>query len=240
MDDLVTLAALSSTLFFFVISVALLARYRQVSLQLANSTDLGHDLWSALESRLTKQDERVLDLMGRMEVLQSRVLSSSTKASDPRTLDKVEIGTRLGGFYPPGNAEQESREVTQRDVSSSDRRFATLDETLRRQEEVVSSLADKFMEFQSRGTVNPSSTESVISEARPRQIDGTTERALIRELGEQSRTSVEIRNRFGISREHAARMLKTLMDRGLATRKEDKKPFVYQLTEKGRTYLSET
>lgn len=239
MDDLVTLAALSSTLFFFVISAALLARYRQVSLQLANSTDLGHDLWSALESRLTKQDERVLDLMGRMEVLQSRVLSSSTKASDPHTLDKVEVGSRFGGFYP-GNPEQESREVTQRDVSSSDRHFATLDERLRRQGEVVSSLADKFMEFQSRVTVNPSSTGSVITEARPRQIDGTTERALIRELGEQSRTSVEIRNRFGISREHAARMLKTLMDRGLAARKEDKKPFVYQLTEKGRTYLSET
>ena len=72
MDDLVTLAVLASSAFFVVLAFGLLLRYRQVSQRVNASTDLGHDLWAALEQRMKKQDERILDMMGRFEVIQSR------------------------------------------------------------------------------------------------------------------------------------------------------------------------
>jgi predicted transcriptional regulator len=39
-------------------------------------------------------------------------------------------------------------------------------------------------------------------------------------------------------REHTARMMESLFDKGLVTRDDSEKPFVYQLTEQGERYLS--
>jgi DNA-binding transcriptional ArsR family regulator len=76
-DDLVTAVLLASTGFFVALALGLLIRYRQVSQKITASTDLGYDLWQALEQRMKKQDERILDVMGRLEVVQSRVLGSA-------------------------------------------------------------------------------------------------------------------------------------------------------------------
>lgn len=75
MDDLATYALLTASFFFVALSFALLLRYRQISQRINVSTDLGRDLWSSLEQRLKKQDERILDMMGRFEVVQSRVMA---------------------------------------------------------------------------------------------------------------------------------------------------------------------
>jgi DNA-binding MarR family transcriptional regulator len=77
MDDLTTYALLTTSFFFVALALALLVRYRQVSQRISSSTDLGHDLWSSLEQRLKKQDERILDVMGRLEVIQARVMSAA-------------------------------------------------------------------------------------------------------------------------------------------------------------------
>jgi len=85
-DDLVTAVLLASAAFFVALGFGLLFRYRRLSQKITASSDLGHDLWSALEQRMKKQDERILDVMGRLEVIQSRVLalpSPQTSASPP-------------------------------------------------------------------------------------------------------------------------------------------------------------
>ena len=76
-DDLVTAILLATAVFFVVLAFGLLVRYRQVSQRITSSSDLGRDLWQALEQRMKKQDERILDVMGRLEVVQSRVLASA-------------------------------------------------------------------------------------------------------------------------------------------------------------------
>ena len=76
-DDVVAGALLASAAFFVALSFGLLLRYRQVSQKISASSDLGKDLWQALEQRMRKQDERILDLMGRLEVIQSRVLAAA-------------------------------------------------------------------------------------------------------------------------------------------------------------------
>jgi len=74
------------------------------------------------------------------------------------------------------------------------------------------------------------------SRRRPRGPE-ITSKDLLQMLGEKPRTSVEVRERFGISREHSARLLKRLFDRGLVVRNDSAKPFVYELTEQGRRLL---
>jgi DNA-binding transcriptional ArsR family regulator len=78
MVDVVTLALLAASFFFVALSFALLVKYRQVSERINVSTDLGRDLWTSLEQRLKKQDERILDMMGRVEVIQSRVMTAAS------------------------------------------------------------------------------------------------------------------------------------------------------------------
>jgi len=77
MDDLTTYALLATSFFFVALSVGLLVRYRRVSERINASTDLGRDLSQSLEQRLKKQDERILDMMGRLEVVQSRVVAAT-------------------------------------------------------------------------------------------------------------------------------------------------------------------
>ena len=82
-DDLVTGVLLASAAFFVALAFGLLVRYRQVSQKITASSDLGHDLWLALEQRMKKQDERILDVMGRLDVIQSRVLTAAPVQTPP-------------------------------------------------------------------------------------------------------------------------------------------------------------
>ena len=176
-----TLAALASSAFFVALSFGLLLRYKQVSQRINASTDLGQDLWQALEQRLKKQDERILDMMGRFEVIQSRV---SEKPVTPVPL--------------PASAS----------VSTEEKSAPVMDM--------------RVMTPQPRSRIT---------------LDGT-ELSVIKLLSIKPRSSVEIKELIGKTREHAARLMKALFDSGLVTRDTSKKPFVYQLTETGRRYLS--
>ncbi len=181
MDDLLTLVVLVSLAFFVALGFGLLLRYRKVSQKINASTDLGRDLWQALEQRLRKQDERILDVMGRVEVIQFRftdrpvmgpaVTAPIASTSEPKPVPVTEMAV----------------------VAYQPKLRVTLDET---QETVIKLLND-----------------------RPR-------------------SSVEIKELLGKSREHTARLMKSLFDRGLVTRDDSKKPFVYELSEMGRRYLS--
>jgi hypothetical protein len=82
-DDLVTLVLLASAGFFVALSIGLLVRHRQVSQIINASSDVGRDLWAALEQRMKKQDERIIDVMGRLEVVQSRMMAAAVAQIPP-------------------------------------------------------------------------------------------------------------------------------------------------------------
>ncbi len=181
MDDLVTYILLAASVFFVVLAFGLLVRYREVSRKIVASTDLGRDLWQALDQRLRKQDERILDMMGRVEVIQSRV---TERVAAPAT-----------AVVPT--------------AAPITKRAAPEEETL--------ALA-----------------------APPRSVTSLdpTEITVIKLLGDKPRSSVEIKQLVGKSREHTARLMKSLFDRGLVVRDDSTRPFVYELSEAGRRYLS--
>jgi len=145
-DDLVTASLLASAAFFVALAFGLLIRYRQLSQRITSSSDLGRDLWQALEQRMKKQDERILDVMGRLEVIQSRVLTPSAPqllASPPVVPPEAAQPSRpeevVTDVMPPASPVQrlESQEESHVSQGPSDR--IRLDET---QLKVVGLLAE--------------------------------------------------------------------------------------------------
>jgi len=69
--------------------------------------------------------------------------------------------------------------------------------------------------------------------------EGTeTESKVLRLLAQGPRTSAQIKEEVGRSREHTARMMKTLFDRGLVVRNDRNKPYVYEITDSGRAHVA--
>jgi DNA-binding MarR family transcriptional regulator len=249
MDDPSTYALLTASAFFVVLAVALLYRYRQVSQRLSASTDLGHDLWSALDARLKKQDERILDMMGRVEVIQSRALEKRTEALTPGVLGLPagNQGEKQGAEPRAEARSRQSQEVTQQ--SSQVTPLGTTDllhsveSRLSRQESQIMEMMGRFEAIQSllaaeRARQPAAQTSASLPPRRATHASEVKERDMIQMLSEKPRTSVEIRQRFGVTREHAARLLKGLFDRGLVVRNDSAKPYVYELTDAGRQSLS--
>jgi hypothetical protein len=246
MTDLATLVAFAASAFFVVLAIGLLVRYRQTSQRIAASTELGRDLWGALEARLKKQDERILDMMARVEVIQSRTEERRREEELVRVglgvlqaPRREEKSTRVsaesrGSLGPQGAASQPAT------TSEADRALKSrLDEQDVRVAELMGRLeAIQSLLIEARVEKPVVATKVAPTVRRAPSSGGSTETQIIELLNEKPRTSVEIRQRFNISREHSARLLKGLFDRGLVVRNDSGKPFVYEITEAGRRYLS--
>ena len=61
---------------------------------------------------------------------------------------------------------------------------------------------------------------------------------ILRILADGPKTSGQIRDMIERSREHTARLMKELYNRGLVLRNERNKPYVYEITDAGKRYLS--
>jgi predicted transcriptional regulator len=251
MDDLVTYALLTASAVFVVLSVVLLARYRQASQRISASFDLGHDLWEALENRLKKQDERILDMMARVEVIQSRAVKERTgetvNAQSLLGLPAAEP-VRQESLASPAVKSQESREpipqITPVLATAGSEILRAIESRLSRQEAQIMEMLGRLEAVQSFAIqrANPSvAAQGTLPPARrAAHVADITTRDLIQMLTEKPRTSGEIRERFGITREHAARLLKGLFDKKLVVRNDANKPYVYELTDAGRQLLSGT
>ncbi len=181
-DSVVILSAVISG-FFVVTSLILLARYRKLAGSANESSRLARNVWDALEARLKKQDERILDLIARAEVYDSQLR---------RQLGAQRV--REGMPMPPSAAREAAEEQT-------------------------------------RVVARPQLS------AMPEESIGGTDMEVLRLLVPGARTSRQIDQAIGKSREHTARLLKSLFERSLVERDVAKKPFLYRLTDAGRRYL---
>lgn len=64
-----------------------------------------------------------------------------------------------------------------------------------------------------------------------------TESSVLKLLIEEAKTPKQIQQRISKSREHTARLMKRLFELGYVTREERKRPYVYEITEKGRELM---
>ena len=210
MDDLTTYAFLATSFFFVAVALGLLVRYRQASQRLNASTDLGRDLWWSLEQRLKKQDERILDVMGRMEVIQSRVLAGE-----------------IGQPTAPATAPQPPLAVAD----------TTPPVVGPRAEPVMGTPEVQQPESQqSHGSQESQVQTPAVLPVLESKLD-ETQLAAIRLLADAPKNTRELTDALKKSREHTARIMKDLFVLGLVSRNDSSKPFVYQLTDAGRKAL---
>jgi len=81
--------------------------------------------------------------------------------------------------------------------------------------------------------------ESVKVVSSPVVLEGMdTEAKVLRLLAKGPRTSAQIKDEVSRSREHTARLMKGLFERGLVVRNDRNKPYVYEITESGKTYVA--
>jgi DNA-binding MarR family transcriptional regulator len=64
-----------------------------------------------------------------------------------------------------------------------------------------------------------------------------TESSVLKLLMEGAQTPKQIQQRINKSREHTARLMKTLFEFGYVIREERKRPYVYEITEKGKELI---
>ncbi|MDG6911627.1 MAG: hypothetical protein JRN56_06935 [Nitrososphaerota archaeon] len=212
MDSLATYALLSASFFFVALSSALLLRYRQISQHINASSDLGRDLWSSLEQRLKKQDARILDLMGRVEVIQARVMASSV--------------TQTSSWVSPPSAASSAV------VPSPVKSLVTTDPSPPMQRPAQEeSRHESHQSQESQPPLLPPGPSGVV-------VLDATQAAALRALGESPRNTRQLTDFIQKSREHTARLMKQLFEAGLVERDNTSKPFVYQLTDEGRRRLS--
>ena len=65
-----------------------------------------------------------------------------------------------------------------------------------------------------------------------------TEVKVLRLLAAGPKTSAQIKDEVGRSREHTARLMKALFERGLVVRNDRNKPYVYEITSAGRSHAA--
>ena len=81
----------------------------------------------------------------------------------------------------------------------------------------------------------------VVNQAQPQRTlneNTDTEVRVLRLLVDGPKSSAEIKALVGRSREHTARMMKNLFERGLVVRNDRNKPYVYEITESGKSYVA--
>lgn len=207
MLDYEEMIVVSTSAFFTVLALGLLIKYRQVSQSLTESTNLGKDLWNSLESRLRKQDERILDMMARVEVIQARVLTLKTVSS-----------SSSGQAVPPNSAEMGVQVEAANHEGPS--------HGIEPQREMQQESREPHGESHNEPSGVPDSGVALA-------LDETQMTAL-KLLSSKPMDTREITNALGKSREHTARVMKELFEMGLVARTTNEKPFTYELTDRGR------
>jgi hypothetical protein len=84
----------------------------------------------------------------------------------------------------------------------------------------------------------PSEAQKGVVSSIPPGESTETEAKVLRLLAEGPKTSAQIKEDVGRSREHTARLMKALFDRGLVIRNDRNKPYVYEITDSGRSYVA--
>lgn len=106
-------------------------------------------------------------------------------------------------------------------------------------ETAPSRLSEPVIETGSTTATSAGRTTSAGSQTSTSATQSTeTEARVLRLLVTGPRSSAQIKDELGRSREHTARLMKGLFERGLVVRNERTKPYVYEITSAGRTYVA--
>jgi hypothetical protein len=233
-DDSVTLALVAATGFFLAVAFGLLYRYRQASQSLNQSTDLGRDLWEALDDRMKRQDQRIVDLMAKVDVLQARAMNA------PPVQAPLTFPTPAMRVEPPPvevKPQRQPVEALKESLATESRPVTALPAS--QPATVPQTESQPKPEPVTRSEPTPPPLSTPIS-PKPLKLDKTSLKALeLLKAGPMTTDKLWDKNALNLGREHTSRVMKKLFELGLVTRDDANKPYTYQLTEEGRRYTSQ-
>jgi len=110
LDDVIVAFGAGIATASLIILLVLLSRYRLLVKDATRSSDLAKNLWDAMNSRLTTQDTRIVDLMAKVEVYQVR---NRPQLPTPAAQNPPATSTPRPVSRPPAASQQPSQRISQ-------------------------------------------------------------------------------------------------------------------------------
>jgi DNA-binding MarR family transcriptional regulator len=196
-------------------------RLRRVNERYEEARDVVKDIIISFNSQLRLLEESVKKIAYKLESLPVKSGDVTAITNQVRKYEK-----KLSDITSKVNAI-----LTLKDrIEKLDKKVAKLEED---QTKIAQEMA-KSKEIQIGGVI-PIRREQALA-----PLTSTELRVLEILADEGQKTAPEIRNRIGLTREHTARLMKKLYEKGYIERNETKTPFIYSIKEEMREILKKT
>jgi len=226
MEDLILIAIYAAL--FSVTSVSLFIyfkRLRDSSLEYKRAKNVIDDIILSFNRDLQKQDEKIQEINKKYELI---------SAERNKRLDEIEaIINDVKGKIRELKDYKEAVSANYESLKSKiDELTAKYNEILKRLDEIERFNVERFRPKE-RTEVSGRSSPIIVGRDEVLASLTKTELRVLRILAEEGEKTVpEIRSRINLTREHTARLMKSLYMRGYVDRKDDKIPYVYRLNKK--------
>ena len=226
MEDLILIAIYAAL--FSVTSVSLFIyfkRLRESSLEYKRAKNVIDDIILSFNRDLQKQDEKIQEINKKYELI---------SAERNKRLDEIEaIINDVKGKIRELKDYKEAVSANYESLKSKiDELTAKYNEILKRLDEIERFNVERFRPKE-RTEVSGRSSPIIVGRDEVLASLTKTELRVLRILAEEGEKTVpEIRSRINLTREHTARLMKSLYMRGYVDRKDDKIPYVYRLNKK--------
>jgi len=226
MEDLILIAIYAAL--FSVTSVSLFIyfkRLRDSSLEYKRAKSVIDDIILSFNRDLQKQDEKIQEINRKYELI---------SAERNKRLDEIEaiINDVKGKIKELKNYKEAVSANYESLKSKIDELTTKYNEILKRLDEIERFNVERFRPKE-RTEVSGRSSPIIVGRDEVLASLTKTELRVLRILAEEGEKTVpEIRSRINLTREHTARLMKSLYMRGYVDRKDDKIPYVYRLNKK--------
>ena len=226
MEDLILIAIYAAL--FSVTSVSLFIyfkRLRDSSLEYKRAKSVIDDIILSFNRDLQKQDEKIQEINRKYELI---------SAERNKRLDEIEaIINDVKGKIKELKDYKEAISANYESLKNKiDELTAKYNEILKRLDEIERFNVERFRPKE-RAEVSGRSSPIIVRRDEALASLTKTELRVLRILAREGEKTVpEIRSRINLTREHTARLMKSLYMRGYVDRKDDKIPYVYRLNKK--------
>ena len=220
------------TVVFLVLSMGTILLYykriRKVHEKYDEAKDIVKDIVISFNNQLQRLEERIGLAGHKLEVLSVKREDVTGITGITDQLKKHE--TRLSDITSKMDTASALKEQLLPQIEKLNER---IDKVVKAQESMEQRIS-KPQEVQIRGVI-PIKRERALA-----QLTATELRVLEILTDERQKTAPEIKSEIGLTREHTARLMKKLYEKGYVERDEAKTPFAYRIKEEMRKILKKT
>ena len=218
----------------FGLVLALVLQYYERVKIVSEEYDEARDIVSAtvltFKDELQQQDRQLSDINNEIAMLKSDKTKEQTGQIDEVISDLGKLKERLLQM-------EKTTELSTQELIELKEHFEDLSKVQREVKAQVETLDERY-----RGLLPENEAQEVtpiVSNTSLSRLHLTEREILHMLITEGPKPATEIQRRIGKTREHAARLMRKLYDQGLVLREEDKRPYIYTVSDKVRELMRE-